>query len=69
MVVFLQILRKIGKKGKFGGAGEMFEPRLCQCDNEGTILIADPRNENMQVRCCNLNFKQDIMDKLLKGLV
>ena len=27
----------------------MFEPRLCQCDSEGSLLIADPKNENMQV--------------------
>ena len=45
----LQILRKIGRKGKFGGPGELFEPRLCQFDSEGTMLISDPKNENMQV--------------------
>ena len=45
----LQIIKKLGKKGKFGGPGEMFEPRLCQCDSEGSLLIADAKNENMQV--------------------
>ena len=47
--LLIQILRKIGRKGKFGGPGELFEPRLCQFDSEGTMLISDPKNENMQV--------------------
>ena len=43
------VIRRCGRKGFYGGPGELLEPRLCQLDFENSLLITDTGNGRLQV--------------------
>ena len=43
------VIRRCGRKGFYGGAGELLEPRLCHIDFESALLLTDTGNGRLQV--------------------
>ena len=43
------VIRRCGRKGVYGGAGYFNKPRICHGDVEGSVLVADKKNQCLQV--------------------
>ena len=43
------VIRRCGRKGFYGGPGELLSPRMCQMDLENSLLVTDGGNGRVQV--------------------
>ena len=60
------VIRRCGRKGFYGGAGELLSPRLCQMDLENSLLVSDADNGRVQVLNSEGNWSVVSLEKNVK---